>query len=135
MNSYNHASALDESGLTFYVLHPLAQDFLETSCGVPHPAAGPDVEDAVVVDAADISGDADPVADVVLVEYEAVFVAASVPDVAELQASADIVAVFDVLIPVSGGAVEVDSLGHPRFFAVPNVDHYASSSSSAEVVD
>ena len=114
---------------------------------IPPPAAGSEAEDAVgAVGAADISEDAGLVADVVLVEHEAVFVvvvvvvvvvfvAASVPDVAELQASADIVAVFDVLIPVSVDAVVVDSLGHPRFFAVPNVDHYASSSSSAEVVD
>ena len=115
---------------------------------IPPPAAGPEVEDAV--GAADISEYADPVADVVLVEHEpvfvavvfvavvfvaVVFVAASVADAAELQASVDIVLVFDVLVPVSVDAVEVDSLGRPRFFAVPNVDHCASSSSSAEVGD
>jgi len=115
---------------------------------IPPPAAGPEAEDAV--GAADISEYADPVADVVLVEHEpvfvavvfvavvfvaVVFVAASVPDVAAPRASVDIVAVFDVSIPVSVDAVEVDSLGRPRFFAVPNADHYASSSSSAEVVD
>ena len=104
---------------------------------IPPPAAGPEAEDAV--GAADISEYADPVADVVLVEHEpvfvaVVFVAASVPDVAAPRASVDIVAVFDVSIPVSGDAVEADSLGRPRFFAVPNADHYASSSSSAEVV-
>ncbi len=123
---------------------------------IPPPAAGPEVEDAVV-GAADISEPAEPVVDVVVVEHKAVFVAylevaeagvvfvavvfvavvfvaASVADVAELQASVDIVLVFDVLVPVSVDAAEVDSPGRPRFLAVPNVDHYASSSSSAEVV-
>jgi hypothetical protein len=117
---------------------------------IPPPAAGPEVEDAVV-GAADISEPVEPVVDVVIVEHKAVFVAylevaeaglvfvavvfaASVADVAEPQASVDIVLVFDVLVPVSVDAVEVDSPGCPRFLAVPNVDHYASSSSSAEVV-
>jgi hypothetical protein len=31
--------------------------------------------------------------------------------------------------------VEVDSSGRPKFLAFPNVDHFASSSSSVEVVD
>ncbi len=129
---------LNVAPLTFYALHPHVQVFLEISCVViPPPAACPEVEDAVV-DAADISEN--PADDVVLVVHEAVlvavvFAAASVPDVAELQASADIAAVFHVLIPVSVDAVVVDSLGHPRFLAVPNVGHYASSSSCAGVLD
>jgi len=59
----------------------------------------------------------------------------SVADVAEPQASVDIAVAFDVLVPVSVVAVEVDSSGRPRFHAFPNVDYYASSSSSVEVVD
>jgi hypothetical protein len=37
-------------------------------------------------------------------------------------------------VSVSVVVVEVDSPGRPRFPAFPNVDHYASSSSSVEVV-
>ena len=59
-------------------------------------------------------------------------VAASEP--AEPQASVDIALAFDVLIPVSVVAVEVDSSGCPKFLAFPNVDYYASSSSSVEVL-
>jgi len=63
-----------------------------------------------------------------------VFVAVvSVADVAEPQASVDIAPAFDVLVPASVVAVEVDSPGHPRFPAFPNVDHHASSSNSVEV--
>ena len=71
-------------------------------------------------------------------EPEVVFVAAepeaSVADVAEPQASVDIAVAFVVLVPVSVVVVEVDSSGRPKFLAFPNVDHYASSSSSVEVV-
>ena len=86
--------------------------------------------------------------DVVIVEHKAVFVvelevaqpdvlalvAESVPDVAELQASVDILVVFVFLVLASLDAVEVDRPGYPSYFAVPNVDHYANSSSCAEVV-
>ena len=58
----------------------------------------------------------------------------SVADVAEPQASVDIAVAFVVLVPVSVVVVEVDSSGRPRFLAFPNVDHFASSSSSVEVV-
>ena len=58
----------------------------------------------------------------------------SVVDVAEPQASADIAVAFDSLVPVSVVAVEVDSPERPRFLAFANVDHYANSSSSVEVV-
>ena len=58
----------------------------------------------------------------------------SVADVAEPQVSADIAVAFDGLVPVSVVAIEVDSPGRPRFPAFPNVDHYASSSSSVEAV-
>jgi len=54
--------------------------------------------------------------------------------VSEPQASADIAVAFVVLVPVSVVVVEVDSSGRPRFPAFPNVDYYASSSSSFEVV-
>jgi len=76
------------------------------------------------------------VAVVVVSEPEVVFVAlVSVADVAELQASVDIAVAFVVLVPVSVVAVEACSSGHPKFLAFPNVDHFASSSSSVEVVD
>src|SRR4030042_6478923 len=58
----------------------------------------------------------------------------SVADVAEPHASVDIALAFDVLVPVSVVAVEVDSSGRPRLLAFPNVGYYASSSSSVEVV-
>jgi hypothetical protein len=66
---------------------------------------------------------------------EVVFVADfSVADVAEPQASVDIAVPFDVSVPAFGVVVEVDSAGRPNFFAFPNVGHYASPSSSVEVV-
>ena len=73
---------------------------------------------------------------VVLVSEPGVVFAAvvSVADVAEPQASVDIAVAFVVLVPVSVVVVEVDSSGRPKFLAFPNVDHFASSSSSVEVV-
>ena len=59
---------------------------------------------------------------------EAVFVAA------EPQVSAGTVVPSVVLVLVSVVVAEVDSSGHPKFLAFPNVDHFASSSSSGEVV-
>jgi hypothetical protein len=47
---------------------------------------------------------------------------------------ADIAVVFAVLVPVSAVVAWVDNSGHPRFFAFPNVDHFASPASSVEVV-
>jgi hypothetical protein len=58
----------------------------------------------------------------------------SIADVAEPQASVDIPFAFVVLVPVSLVVVEVDSSGRPKFLAFPNVDYFASSSSSVEVV-
>jgi len=58
----------------------------------------------------------------------------SVADVAELRAAVDTPVAFVVLVPVSVVVVEGDSSGHPKFPAFPNVDHFASSSSSFEVV-
>ncbi len=63
-----------------------------------------------------------------------VFVVVVFVDVAEPQASVDIAVAFVVLVPVSVVVVEVDSSGRPKFLAFPNVDHFASSSSSVEVV-
>ena len=57
-----------------------------------------------------------------------------VADVAEPQASVDIAVVFVVLVPVSVVVVEVDSSGRPKFLAFPNVDYFASLSSSVEAV-
>jgi hypothetical protein len=65
---------------------------------------------------------------VLVVEPEVVFVAA------EPQASADIAVAFDFLVPVSVVVVGLDNSGRPKFLAFPNVDYYASSSSSVEVV-
>jgi hypothetical protein len=109
------------------------QVFLETFGVVISPGvAGPEVENAVVGVAV--------FAFVFVVEPEVsepgvVFAAlVSVADVAEPQASDDIALAFDVLVPVSVVLVEVDSSGRPRFFAFPNIDYYASSSSSVDVV-
>jgi hypothetical protein len=75
------------------------------------------------------------VVDLEVSEPEVVFVAlVSIADVAELQASVDIALAFDVLVPASVVADEVDSPGHPRFFAFPSIEYHASSSSSVEVV-
>jgi hypothetical protein len=53
--------------------------------------------------------------------------------VSEPQVSVDIAVVFVVSIAVSVVVVEVDSSGHPKFVAFPNVDCSARSSSSVEV--
>jgi hypothetical protein len=72
---------------------------------------------------------------VLVAEPEVVSVAvASVADIAEPQVSVDIAVAFVVLVPASVVVVELDSSGHPKFLAVPNVDHFASSSSCVEVV-
>ncbi len=69
-------------------------------------------------------------------EPEVVFVAVVAPaDVAEPRASVGIAVAFPVSTPASVLVVEVDSSGHPMLFlAFPNVDHFASSSSSVEIV-
>jgi hypothetical protein len=91
---------------------------------------------ALVFAAAELS----PEVVVLVVEPEVVFVAVvsvavvSIADVAEPQASVDIAVAFVVLVPVSVVVVEVDSSGRPKFLAFPNVDYFASSSSSVEVV-
>lgn len=91
---------------------------------IPPGVADPAAENAVVGGAA-FSQVAEP---------EVVFVApVSVADVAGPRASFDTAFVFDVSGPVSLGTVGVDSSGHPRFFAFPNDDYFASSSSSNEV--
>jgi hypothetical protein len=56
------------------------------------------------------------------------------PEISEPQASVDIAVAFVVSVPVSVVVGEVDSSGRPKFPAFPNVDHFASFSSSAEVV-
>jgi hypothetical protein len=62
-------------------------------------------------------------------------VVVSIAHVAEPQASGDIAAAIAVLVPVSVVVAEVDSSGHPtKFLAFPNVDYFASSASSVEVV-
>lgn len=60
--------------------------------------------------------------------------ASSVDDIAEPQASVDTAFAFEVLVPASVAAVEVDSCGRPRDLAFPIVDLFANSSSSVAVV-
>lgn len=59
---------------------------------------------------------------------------ASAADVAELQAVADTVLVFVVLVPASVVVAEVDNSGYPSFFAFASIDYYANYSSSVEAV-
>lgn len=152
----NHPPGRDERKIriscpgspTVVVLHPLCQGlyqvFLEAvGVVIPPDVACPEVEIAVPGVAA-VSEVAGPVA-VSLVAAAAVvsevadpvvvFVAAApLADVAEPRASVDTALAFDVLVPVSVVAVEVDSPVRPRFFVFPNIDYYSSSSSSVEVV-
>jgi hypothetical protein len=59
----------------------------------------------------------------------------STPDVSEPQASGDILALYDVLIPVSVVVwVDLDSSERPKFFAFPNIDPFPNPSSSFQVV-
>ena len=75
------------------------------------------------------------VVDLGVSESEVVFVVVvSVADVAEPPASVDIAVAFAALVPVSAVVAEVDSSGRPRSVAFPNVDCYATSASSVEVV-
>lgn len=98
---------------------------LAAVAAVASEVAGPVVV-SLVAAAAVVSEVADPVV---------VFVAAApLADVAEPRASVDTALAFDVLVPVSVVAVEVDSPVRPRFFVFPNIDYYSSSSSSVEVV-
>ncbi|MEN6447865.1 MAG: hypothetical protein ABFD70_08995 [Syntrophaceae bacterium] len=55
-------------------------------------------------------------------------------DIAEPQASVDTAFAFEVSVPVSVAAVEVDSCGRPKDLAFPIVDLFANSSSSVAVV-
>ncbi len=50
----------------------------------------------------------------------------------EPQVSVDTAAAFVLVVPVSVFVVEVDNSGPPKFLSFPNVDHFASSSSSVE---
>jgi hypothetical protein len=108
----------------------LYQGFLETVGVVICPGVVvPEVENAVVGVAA-VSEVFEPLVDVVSVVFDleifepgVVFVAlVSVADVAEPQASVCIAPAFDVLVPASVFAVEVDSSRCPRFRAFPNID-------------
>jgi hypothetical protein len=54
--------------------------------------------------------------------------------VAQPEVSFDIAVAFVVLVPASVVVAEADSSGRPRFLAFPNADHFASFSSSVEVV-
>jgi hypothetical protein len=102
----------------------------ELSPEVVFVVADPEVF-ALVFAAAELS----PGVVVLVSEPGVVFVAVVfVADVAEPQASVDIAVAFVVLVPVSVVVVEVDSCRRPKFLAFPNVDHFASSSSSVEVV-
>lgn len=58
----------------------------------------------------------------------------SVADAAVPQVCVDTPAPFDVSVPSFVVGFGGDSSGRPKFFAPPNVDHCAMSSSSFEVV-
>jgi len=102
--------------------------------------SGPEVVSAVVASGPEVVSVVSPsgseVVSVVVASGPEVVSAAvvSIADVAEPRASVDIAVAVAVLVPVSVGVVEVDSPGRPKFLAFPNVDHFASSSSSVEVV-
>ena len=98
---------------------------------VAEPAASAsEAAEPVVVSASEV---AEPVVPSVPEVAEPVVAFVVVGVVAEPQASVDIALAFDVSVPVSVVAVEVDSPGCPRFLAFPNVDYSASSSSSVQV--
>jgi hypothetical protein len=145
---------------TFCVLPPLLRVFLEAesvaAAGLSPEvvvlaaepevvvlAAGPGVF-ALVFEAAGLflevavlaaEPEAVSVVDLEVSEPGVVFVAVvSVADVAEPQVSVDIAVAFAALVPASAVVVEVDSSGRPTFVAFPNVDCYATSASSVEVV-
>jgi len=72
---------------------------------------------------------------VLVADPEVVLVAVvSLGDVAESLVFADIAVAFAVLVPASVFVVKVDSSRRPKFLVFPNVDHFASLSSSDEVV-
>ena len=78
---------------------------------------------------------AEPEAAVSVAAEPVVFAAVvSVADVAEPRASVDTAVASAVLVPVSVVVAGVYSSGRPKFLAFPNADHFASSSSSDEVV-
>jgi len=106
----------------FYVLPPPFQVFLEVESVVAAAELSPEV--LVLV--------AEPEVASVVAEPEVVFVA--VVSVAEPPVSVDIAVAFVALVPAAVVVGEVDSSGRPKFPAVPNVDHFANSSSSVEVV-
>jgi hypothetical protein len=114
----------------------LYQVFLETfGVVIPPGVAGPEVENAVGVGVGVAVFAFVFVVELEVSEPGVVFVAlVSVADVVEPRASVYIAAVFVVLVPVSVSVVEVYSSGRPRLLAFPNVDYFASSSSSFEVV-
>ena len=113
---------------------------VELSAEVAALAAEPEVVSVVAELSAEVAAlAAEPeVAFVAAEPSSEVAVLAAEPEVAfviaEPQVSVDIAVAFVVLVPVSVAVVEVDSSGHPKFLAVPNVDHFASSSSSVEAV-
>jgi hypothetical protein len=93
---------------------------------------------SVVAEPEVVSAAAEPVAVAVAVAVAVVVAVVAEPEavsVSEPQVYADIAVAFVVLVPVSAVVVEVYSSGRPKFRAFPNADHFASSSSSVEVVD
>jgi hypothetical protein len=129
---------------TFYVLHLLLVVFLETVGVVTLPGvAGLEVENAVVGAAESevfalvfVAAELSPEVVVLVVEPGVVLVAVvSTAHVSEPQASVGIPVVSHVLIPVSVVVlVGLDSPGHPKFFALPNICSFPNCSSSVEVV-
>jgi hypothetical protein len=114
------------------VVHPEASALLFVAADLSPEAlvsaAEPGVV-SVVVDPEALVSAAEPGVVSVVVDPEVVSAAA----VGGPRASVDIAVAFAVLLPVVVVVSEVDSPGRPKFLAFPNVDHYASSSSSVEV--
>ena len=126
-------------GVAFVAADPetvsvVAPEVVSASVGIPVSAAAletcsaavdPKVFSVVALEAGFVA--ADP--KIVSVVDQAEAFAAVAPEVV----SVDIAFAFVVLVPASVVVAEADSSECPRFFAFPNDDHFASSSSSAEV--
>jgi len=121
------------------VSEPVAE-VSEAEPGVSEPVAEvseaePGVSEAVVEVSEAEPGVSEPVVGAVAEAAEPWVFGPEVVSAAEsAQPLIDIAVAFAVLAPVSVAAMEVDSLGRPKFLAFPNVAHCASPASSVRVV-
>src|SRR5512146_3079585 len=137
---------------TSRVLHFLYRAFLEAVGAAIPPGVVPSEVRIAVVGAAAVSGAAAPgvaapgvvfavpasvvVVSAVVVSAAVVFApvasvaASSVAHADEPRAAADIPPAFGVSVPVFVAVCAADSSGRHRFFAVPNIGSYSSSSNS-----